>query len=652
MLPLRTKGWSYRVGGRRSPVKAVALAALVAVVAAPAVTAQSNSPRDLPTIRPTYTRIFGSDTLEFYGPKLSPDERWILFEVAGSGEKMSLWLVSATGGQPIPLTDGNHMDDGAVWFPTSDRIAFRSDRQGHWAIMTLPIDPRTGRPTAAPRTVTLEGSSAYFDVSPDGNWIAYTPVEDGRRVIRIVPSNGGTARTLVAADTPRPIWSSDGRYLYYHLAGGKPPARWALMRIGVAGGTADTVMVAAAPPRLGHASLLLSEGRRSHAFDVATLAGGRRARFRLPRDMRPPGLTGLDAKNRLLTTVSSFGTALRILPVDGGPARQLTDGSQPDRPLGWTDQNEILFSTRLNGDEILMLGPAGGGEMRQVRLPEPRRTLPSTYVPAPFLSRDGSRLFYEAEASDPDLSVLKVFSLRDGTTQEITSAHPSDARVLGPGGIAHFNGADFVYLQRQNRGYELRAWTPERGSRRLRTFADLDSVGPIGVRGDRIAYAVRSADRATLRVTSVGEPTSREVLSVSGTLQSVSWSPDGRYLVMVQYDGLGAWESARVAFQEISQSGDPIGELRYVGERSLSWWDLRWLPNSRGVLAVGWDDANVWLFPVDPGERPACVTQDEPRSVWEYVPSPDGRHIVYPSRVPRGSSIWMVELGAIPGGAQ
>ncbi len=106
-----------------------------------------------------------------------------------------------------------------------------------------------------------------------------------------------------------------------------------------------------------------------------------------------------------------------------------------------------------------------------------------------------------------------------------------------------------------------------------------------------------------------------------------------------------------MAFQQVSPSGDPIGDLHYVGERSLSWWNLRWLPDGSGVLAAGWDDANVWFFPVDPSESPVCVTQDDPKAVREFVLSPDGRHIVYPSRVSRGSSIWLVDLGDVPGGS-
>jgi Tol biopolymer transport system component len=609
-------------------------AVLVALLLSAGTSLHAQSEPEVPTIEPTFTRLFGSDTLEIYGASMSPDGRWVMF----GGE--NLWVVSASGGEPIRLTEGKA--DGAVWFPTSDRIAFRSS-----AIMTLPIDRETGQPTGPPRPVTLEGSQAYFDVSPDGKWIAYTPRQDGQRVIRIVPSNGGTARTLIAADTPRPMWSADGRYIYYHVASG---SGMGLARIPAGGGRPDTT-TAAGWIRLGHSSLLLSSGGNSRDFTVTTLTNRAIARFHLPGEMRPPGTTGLDSTNRFVGITSNHGAALHVLPVDGGPVRQLTEGQEEDKPIAWTDDGRILFSTHLNGNEVLLLAPAGGGAMRQVSLSEERLKLLNGRVPPPFLSSDGSHLFYQVKSEDPELSVLKVLSLESGTTQEITSAHPAGGGgVVGPGGVPHFNGQDFLYVERKPGEYELWAWTPD-GSRLLRAFGDQLS-GRIGVLGDRIVFPESSDDRVTLRIATLGEAVSRELASVIGKLQSVGWSPNGQYIAMVHVDTSGGGESARVAFQRVSPSGEPIGDLHYVGEPSLSWWNLRWLPDGRGVLANSWDDHNVWFLPVDPNESPVCVTQDEPKGVDEFVLSPDGKHIVYPSRVARGSSIWLVDLGEIRGGSK
>ena len=608
---------------------------LLCLFVSPHVYAQGES--DIPTIEPTFTRILGSDTLEVHGASMSPDGRWVVFRAGG------FWIVSAEGGEPMRLTDEENAGDGLVWFPTSDRIAYRSS-----VIKTLLIDRETGRPVGPPRQVTLEQSSAFFDVSPDGQWIAYTPWQDGQRWIRIVPSTGGAARTLVQADTPAPLWAPDGRYIYYPVAVG---SQLGLVRIPVEGGGPDTV-VTAGWVRLGHSSLLLSDAGMSSEFVVTTLEGEPRARFHLPGEMRVGGLRGPDSNNQFLAFMSGAGTALHILPVDGGPVRQLTEGQQEDVPIAWTEDDKILFSTQLNGKEVFLLAPAQGGAMRQVSLPEERRTMLNGQETPVFLSSDGSLLFYEVEGDDPEFSVLKVFSVEEETVETIASRYPVGGwGVTGPGGVPRFMGQDFLYVEQRPTGRELWSWT--RGSSRLLRAFDVDEQpGTMGIHGDRLVFADNSEAMTFLRITRLGDVDSRELLSVSGHVQSARWSPNGQFVAMVHVDTSGGRESARVALQEISPSGEPVGDLRYVGGPSLSWWNLRWLPDSRGVLAVGWDDHNVWLFPTDPSEPPVCVTQDDPEGVYQFVLSPDGRHIVYPSWVPRGSSVWLVDLGDIPGGSK
>jgi WD40 repeat protein len=620
------------------------LAVALLLVGGPAILG-AQAQEDLPIIEPTFTRIFGSDTLEVWPVmSMSPDGAWIVFGVNEGRQKVNLWIVSTDGGEPARLTDGDYHHDGPVWFPTGDRIAFRSNRQGYWAVMTLPIDQQNGRPTGPPRPVTLEGSAAYFDVSPDGRWIAYTPRDAGHRVIRIVPSSGGTARTLVAADTRKPWWGPEGRYIYYVLSSGSEQS---VMRIAAEGGAPDTLFTWRGWMRLGRDALLLRADDERSVYHVATLGGEPRVQFHLPREMRPGELI---SDNQLLAHTSGIAAPLRILPIDGGPTRQLTEARAYDVALAWTTEGQILLSTMLNGDEVLLLAPAGGGAMRQVSLPEGRAEN-ANFGMGLFplvLSADGRHLFYAAPHDAPDLSVLKVLTVADGATREITSAHPIDGgTVFGRGGVPGFDGHEFLYVERRPDGYQLRAWTLEDGSRRMWTFGVDELPKTIGVHGDRIVFWQTSGERRSLRIAVAGDPESRELLSTR-YLDPLAWSPDGNWVATVLWDrsgvGASATEPARVAFLRVSASGEPLGDLSPVGPRMISWWNLRWLPDSRGVLAVG-VDANVWLFPVDPDASPVCLTQDDPNRAWQFVLSPDGEHIVYPSQMPRGSSIWRVDLG-------
>jgi Tol biopolymer transport system component len=603
---------------------------------------RAQTQQDVPTIEPTYTRVFGSDTLEIgRRPSMSPDGRWIAFSVFEGMNRSNLWIVSSEGGEPIRLTDGDHTDDGIVWFPNGDRIAFRSiDRLPFVAIMTLAIDRETGRPVGSPRAVTLEGSAAYFDVSPDGRWIAYTPRDEPwYPVIRIVPSTGGTARTLTGTQTRFPVWGPDGRNIYYTLWIGDERI---VMRIAVDGGEPDTVfkwprrILHEPGPNRGHVLLTVSDDPPT--FELATIEGHSVARVTLPEGMEPAELT---ADNQLLARKVNRFTPLRILPVDGGPARQLTDGSAHAYPLGWTRDGRVFFKSKLNGDDILLLAPADGGAMRQVRVPEPRM---AEFAPV-VLSDDGEYLLYAVSQNDPKLSTLKVLSLGDGRSSILTRAHARDGfSLLGRGGTPNRDGADFLYVESKGDVRELRASPPEGPSRLLWSFAAEQMPSAVTVRGDRIAFVENR--ETTLQLAAVGDHETSEVLRLAGKLDVVVWSPDGRWLAATHFDTLATEnaDKAWIVFVQVSPSGQLVGQPRFAGDKMQAWWNLRWLPDSRGILATGMD-GNVWLIPVDPDASPVCLTRDDPGVSWNFVVSPDGRHIAYHVVVPRGSSIWRVDLG-------
>jgi Tol biopolymer transport system component len=636
------------------------LVAVLVVASAVLAGAQDVSVEAVPRIEPRFTRIFGTDSVRIAFATMSPDGRWIAFVASSDwGVGSNVWILPAAGGEPARLTSGAHRDDGPVWFPGSDRIAFRSDRPGPWAIMTLPIDSETGQPTGPPRQVTLEGSQAYFDVSPDGKWIAYTPInERGNRVIRIVPSTGGAARTLGEADASRPIWAPDGRSLFYPTLVSRPN-EFGLVRISLDGETTDTL--ARGP---GYPTLLMSrdvvyvarkvEGNSRLGptlWDLTTLEGRSLARFSLPAGMGAGrslkyGLAFLDNK-------SDEVARIHILPVDGGPARPLTEGRSSDEPLAWLPDGErLLFRTALDGEEILLLAPVGGGPMGQFRLPEDAWAVGGfveelwTAGFTPVFSADGRHMLYATGDPETGPSALKVLGLEDGRTWLLSDAfHLTD--VEGRGGSRFREGGEFVYVEKRGDVYELRASSPEGPSRLVWSFGR-DEPDEVGVHGDRILYAEWLEEVETrLYTTRVGQSETRELIRLDGWAGPSLWSPDGRWIATTHYiddgSGTGIFDS-RIVFLEVSPTGELVGGPRYVGDSMLSYWNNIWLPNSRGILTTG-IDGNVWLMPVDPGQDPVALTRDDPGLAWNFVLSPDGRHIAYSSRRSRGSSLWLVDLG-------
>jgi hypothetical protein len=356
-----------------------------------------------------------------------------------------------------------------------------------------------------------------------------------------------------------------------------------------------------------------------------------------------------------LNSKSDEVAPIHILPVDGGPARPLTEGRAVDEPLAWLpDGQRLLFRTTLDGEQVLLLAPVGGGPMRQFQLPEDAWRVDlgeRGWNPdfTPVFSSDGRHMLYATGDPEAGPSALKVLRLADGRTWELSGAfHLTD--VTGRGGTDFRDGEEFVYTEKRGDVYELHASPPEGPSRVVWSFGR-DVPGQVSVHGDRIVFAEHSTEQPQAGETwlysaRAGQSEARELIRLGGWLGRLMWSPNGRWIAASHYYGDGtetAHVRARVMYIAVSPAGELVGGPRHVGEPMGSYWNNVWLPDSRGILANG-ADGNVWLMPVDPAQSPVALTADDPNDLWNFVLSPDGRHIAYGSRTSRGSSLWLVDL--------
>lgn len=600
------------------------------------------SEQETPAIEYTLTEVFGEESWTIHRTALSPNGRWIAFTEGDFQTRKSLWVVSTEGGQPIRLTKGPYLDDSPLWFPTSDRIAFRSTRPPAYSIMTLPVDPLTGRATGHPRQVTLDRPSAWFDVSPDGKWIAYTVFgTKGRHALRILPSNGGIARTIADPSGRVPMWSSDGRTIYYVL-GRARSSEETLMRVRVEGGSPEVAFKW--PGRIGilpgpNRDFVLRVSQQDREWEIATLEGHSLGRLPLPRGMAIADIS--KEGDQMLATQAEWVASLTILPVEGGPARQLTQGFAYDEPIGWSpDSKKVLFETALNGEALLFYAPADGGSMHEVKLPEDRLR---DYQPV--LSLDGKHVLYAIGEGGDELLTLKVYSIEEDWSWELSRRYVftrGPAGQIGP----QRDGQDFLFFEKREGLYELRASPPQGPSRRLKTFDDIPGI--MAVQGERIAYVENTKKEAFLYWTIAGESPVRRILTLEGMLDALAWSPDGKRIAAYHYDPTRAAKHIEpggrdLIVMEVTASGDLVGEPKAYAVPSGHWWGPRWLPDGRRILVVG-NDGNLWLIPLDPGARPVDLTLDDPNSLWRYHLSPDGRTVAYPSERQRGSSIWLLKL--------
>lgn len=127
-----------------------------------------------------------------YNPRFSPGERWISFvAVDARGSRTArLYVAPATGGEWIPVTDGDAFDDKARWTPDGRTIFFISDRGGYLNMRGRKFDPVTGRMIGESFAVTSFGSGgtglpsnpALIEFSVTGRQIFLPLTESSRSV--------------------------------------------------------------------------------------------------------------------------------------------------------------------------------------------------------------------------------------------------------------------------------------------------------------------------------------------------------------------------------------------------------------------------------------------------------------------------------------
>lgn len=633
---------------------ALALAVLTSVVSRSlrAQAAQGQGTAAQP--QPKFTRIYASDSMSMIQPALSPDGRWLLFGTYDA-QKGNLWVVPVSGGAPVQLTTGTHFDGNATWFPSGDRIAFRSNRPSppgemRSYVMTIPFDPRTGRSAGPPQQVSLEESAAPA-ISPDGRWIVFRPARRGD--LMVVPSAGGTARTVVRVDgrvTGRQEWSPDGREIYFtaELSGS---TGFHVMRVSADSGQANLLWSPNSATRLPVA--LNTTARRvatqffpqlpgGPSVDVSTFDGRHVARVPLHRNMMVSSFT-VDGQS-MLAGMSNVVAPIRVVPVAGGPARTLTNAREYDWPTTWSaDATRIAVGTRANGHWTLLDLPVDGRSGVEVSLP------PEAGASA-NLTRDRKHLFYVVTDSVTDRKSLRVRLLSDGRTREIAPDLFVDRSmpIVGPGGFS-YGGVEALYFGRRGDRLELRSCAPEGEPRLLRSFpaSFVADRNGFGVHGERIAWVEEAGDSSVLLMAEGQNGAPRRAAVVRGRLSAPVWSPDGRWIA-ANHSTSGTSPHYSVWVVGVAPAGQPSAPPRLVETGIRYGGDLAWLPDSRAVTVLGnsgqGDDADVWLISFREGDQPVNLTRDDPSTMWDYSLSPDGRYVAYSPVILRGSSIWRIDL--------
>jgi TolB protein len=350
-----------------------------------------------------------------------------------TAEVTRLWVVSSSGGEPIPVTD----DRTNVWNPTwsadGRELFFVSNRGGSMDLWQQRIGG-DGKPKgeAVPITTGLGMRSAAF--SPDGARLAYSR---GRLVSNVwrVP----ILRDRLATWADALQLTFDNAFVEF---------------IDV---SPDGTLLAINSDRVGNQDLWILPSEGGEMTPLAT-------------DPRPDWAPrwSPDSEEIAFYSYRSGNREIWVMPAGGGPSRQLTSHPAEDAVPTWSpDGREIAFISRRSGNRDIWVVAAEGGEPRQV-------TVDPLDADFPVWSPDGRSLVYQSL----NKGEIRLFVIpAEGGEPKLFSEGPGlMARWSPDGKVLYFTGGE-------ERAANLWALSPEDG----REFPVTDLAGRSGSLGYALA---------------------------------------------------------------------------------------------------------------------------------------------------------------------
>jgi Tol biopolymer transport system component/DNA-binding winged helix-turn-helix (wHTH) protein len=105
----------------------------------------------------THMRMIASHSeYNLWQGRFSPDGRWISFNAFNATDPSvsTVYVISASGGEWIKLTEGRYWDDKPRWSPDGKAIYYVSNRTGFFNVWKVRFDPASGKPLDQPTRVT------------------------------------------------------------------------------------------------------------------------------------------------------------------------------------------------------------------------------------------------------------------------------------------------------------------------------------------------------------------------------------------------------------------------------------------------------------------------------------------------------------------
>jgi Tol biopolymer transport system component len=149
-------------------------------------------------------------------PMWTPDGKRLVFSSTRDGRREIYWQPADGTGQPELLVRDDHSVWAGNWSPDQRTLAYtRQPPTDHNDIGLLRLGER---PTTS-LVVSSTAQEQWPRISPDGKWLAYAAGEiygaDVPEVLVIGLSGAAGKRQVSPEGGERPVWSRDGRWLFY-----------------------------------------------------------------------------------------------------------------------------------------------------------------------------------------------------------------------------------------------------------------------------------------------------------------------------------------------------------------------------------------------------------------------------------------------------
>jgi Tol biopolymer transport system component len=613
---------------------------------------------------PVVTRMFDVDSVDVTGVAISPDGRWVAYAQHTSERDARIFVRPAKGGVAIAITPAGHENSERPRFtPTGDRIIYQSSLPSRASddgsyLMSVPFDSRTGQPTGPARQVSLEPVRVQPGlgpaISPDGKWIAYLQCCDAQR-IRVIPTNGGNARTLTEHKDARVTignlaWDDAGTAVFYVVP--QPGvSSWQVMRVPLAGGPPVVVRQSDAPagvlaPGAHHGALVVPFGpnQRHRELRIRGENGKTVYRVRLP-DGFDGRITSWSADGRtFIGAVRNQRSVIRLASTSGAQTRTVSAGSEYDWPDGWSADGQTLYYETVNaGAPVLGAVRVDGTQGGRVEVPKG-----GDY--GNWGGVVGRYAIGVAGWIDSTRQIVTARNLDNGSTIQLTTSKyqpRAQMFIRGAGGTYSTDGDAYLYFERSGESIELHSVVPGQRHRVLRAFpATRAGRMTLAAHAGRVIYAEDARDSIRFMFAANASAPARVIASIPAGdgAGEIAWSKDGRH---VAFGGTGS----SIYVMELESDGSPLGLPKRYQLPFDYMYELSLLNDGRRLTMIaqprGGPNAVVALVSLEDPSRPVFLNEADGTSTWGHMMSPDGQWTAYAAEVrAKGSTVFRVDLPA------